>query len=84
MSGQFQAPAALPGYPLDRRLGRSQSRSGRFGKEENLALPAPLWSKKMSRVQEYINALAKQSERLEQGYIEGQKLLNFKGKRYIG
>jgi hypothetical protein len=28
-----------PRYPLDRRLGESQSRSGRCGEEKHLALP---------------------------------------------
>jgi hypothetical protein len=40
VSGQFHAPAALPPekspwYPLDRRLGGPQSRSGRGGEEKN-------------------------------------------------
>jgi hypothetical protein len=40
VSGQLHAPAALPPgkepwYPLDRRLGGSQSRSGRGGEEKN-------------------------------------------------
>jgi hypothetical protein len=42
VSGQLHAPAALtpkervPGtYPLDRRLGGPQSRSGRVGEEKN-------------------------------------------------
>jgi hypothetical protein len=40
MSGQLHAPAALhqgksPWYPLDRRLGGPQSRSGRGGEEKN-------------------------------------------------
>jgi hypothetical protein len=40
VSGQFHAPAALPQgkgpwYPLDRRLGGPQSRSGRGGEEKN-------------------------------------------------
>jgi hypothetical protein len=41
MSGQLQAPASLPpgNYPLDGRLGRPQSRSGRYGEEKN---PLPL------------------------------------------
>jgi hypothetical protein len=39
-SGQLHAPAALPTgksswYPLDRRLGGPQSRSGRGGEEKN-------------------------------------------------
>jgi hypothetical protein len=43
LSGQFHAPAALsrgksPRYPLDRRLGGPQSRSGRGGEEENTPL----------------------------------------------
>jgi hypothetical protein len=44
VSGQFHAPAALPPgkypwYPLDRRLGGSQSRSGRGGEEKNSRPP---------------------------------------------
>jgi hypothetical protein len=40
VSGQLHAPAALtqeisPCYPLDRRLGGLQSRSGRGGEEKN-------------------------------------------------
>jgi hypothetical protein len=40
VSGQFHAPAALPQgksplYPLDRRLGGLESRSGRCGEEKN-------------------------------------------------
>jgi hypothetical protein len=40
MSGQLQAPAALPHekgpwYPLDSRVGGHQSRSGRGGEEKN-------------------------------------------------
>jgi hypothetical protein len=40
VSGQLHAPAALspekiPWYPLDRRLGGLQSRSGRGGEEKN-------------------------------------------------
>jgi hypothetical protein len=40
VSGQVHAAAALtpgkePRYPLDRRLGGPQSRSGRDGKEKN-------------------------------------------------
>jgi hypothetical protein len=42
VSGQLHAPAALPPgkeplvwYPLDRRLGGPQSRSGRDGEEKN-------------------------------------------------
>jgi hypothetical protein len=43
MSGQLHAPAALlrgknPRYPLGRRLGGPQNRSGRRGEEKNLAL----------------------------------------------
>jgi hypothetical protein len=43
MSGQLHAPAALtpgkePRYPLDRRLGGPQSRSGR--REEKILVPA--------------------------------------------
>jgi hypothetical protein len=44
VSGQLHAPAALPPgkspwYPLDRRLGGPQSRSGRGGEEKNFLLP---------------------------------------------
>jgi len=44
VSGQLHALAALPPwkspwYPLDRRLGGSQSRSGRGGEEKNSQLP---------------------------------------------
>jgi hypothetical protein len=44
VSGQLHAPAALPPgkslwYPLDRRLGGPQSRSGRGGEEKNPQLP---------------------------------------------
>jgi hypothetical protein len=40
VSGQFHAPAALPPgkelrYPLDRRLGGPQSRSGRGGEKNS-------------------------------------------------
>jgi hypothetical protein len=40
MNGQLHAPAALPPgkehrYPLDRRLGGPQSRSGHSGEEKN-------------------------------------------------
>jgi hypothetical protein len=43
VSGQFHVPAALPAekkapYPLDRRLGRAQSRSGHCAEEKNLSL----------------------------------------------
>jgi hypothetical protein len=43
VSGQFHAQAALPSrkepqYPLDRRLGGPQSRSGRRGEEKILTL----------------------------------------------
>jgi hypothetical protein len=43
MSGQLHAPAALlqgksTRFPQNRRLGESQSRSGSYGEEENLAL----------------------------------------------
>jgi hypothetical protein len=43
VSGQFRAPAALlpvksPWYPLDRRLGGNQSRSGHGGEEKNSQL----------------------------------------------
>jgi hypothetical protein len=45
VSSQIHAPTALPKtksprYPLDRSLGRPQSRSERFGEEKNL-LPLP-------------------------------------------
>jgi hypothetical protein len=45
VSGQLHAPAAYsqgksPWYPLDRRLGGPQSRSGRGG-EENNSQPPP-------------------------------------------
>jgi hypothetical protein len=36
VSGQVHAPAALPQYLLDRRLGGSQSQSGYCGEEKNL------------------------------------------------
>jgi hypothetical protein len=41
VSDQFHAPATLPReksprYPLDRKLGGPQSRSGRRGEEKNL------------------------------------------------
>jgi hypothetical protein len=41
VSGQLHAPTALPPgkeppYPLDKRLGGPQSRSGRYGEERNL------------------------------------------------
>jgi hypothetical protein len=44
VGGQFHAPAALPPgkeprYPLDRRLGGPQSRSGRGGEEKNSQSP---------------------------------------------
>jgi hypothetical protein len=44
MSGQLQAPAALfpgksPWYPLDRRVGGPQSRSGHGGEEKNSQPP---------------------------------------------
>jgi hypothetical protein len=44
VSGQLHAPAALlprkgPWYPLDRKLGGSQSRSGRGGEEKNSQPP---------------------------------------------
>jgi hypothetical protein len=44
MSGQLHAPAALLPrkniwYPLDRRLGGTQSRSGRGGEEKNSQPP---------------------------------------------
>jgi hypothetical protein len=45
VSGKLHAPAALPPekesrYPLDRRLGGPQSRSGRGGEEKN-SQPSP-------------------------------------------
>jgi hypothetical protein len=46
VSGQLHAPAALPPgkdtlvYPLDRRLGGPQSRSGRGGREKNSQPPS--------------------------------------------
>jgi hypothetical protein len=51
VSDQLHAPAALfpgkePWYPLDRRLGGSQSRSGRGGEEKNFQPPPgiePWW-----------------------------------------
>jgi hypothetical protein len=44
VSGQIHAPAALPSgkeprFPLDRRLGGPQSRSGRGGEEKNSQPP---------------------------------------------
>jgi hypothetical protein len=44
VSGQLHAPATLPRgksppYPLDRKLGGSQSRSGRDGEEKNSQPP---------------------------------------------
>jgi hypothetical protein len=44
VSGQLHSPAALPPeketpYPLDRRLGEPQSRSGRGGEEKNSQPP---------------------------------------------
>jgi len=44
VSGQLQAPAALPQgkspwYPLNRRLGGTQSRSGHGGEEKNSQPP---------------------------------------------
>jgi hypothetical protein len=44
MSGQLHAPAALPPekdprYPLDRRVGGPQSRSGRGGEKKNSEPP---------------------------------------------
>jgi hypothetical protein len=49
VSGHFHAPAALPSekppppqpYPLGRRLGVSQSRSGHGGEEENITSFTP-------------------------------------------
>jgi hypothetical protein len=45
VSGHLHAPAALPQgkspwYPLDRRLGEPQSRSGRGGEEKNSQPPS--------------------------------------------
>jgi hypothetical protein len=45
VSGQLHDPAALPPgkeirYPLDRRLGRPQSRSGSGGEEKNSQPPS--------------------------------------------
>jgi hypothetical protein len=47
VSGQLHAPAALlrrksPWYPLDRKLGGPQSRSGHSGKAKEI--PAPAWN----------------------------------------
>jgi hypothetical protein len=47
VNGQLHAPAALPQgkslwYPLDRRLGGPQSRSGRGGEEKNSQPPTEL------------------------------------------
>jgi hypothetical protein len=44
VSGQLHAQATLskeksPGYPMDRRLGGPQSRSGRGGEEKNSQTP---------------------------------------------
>jgi hypothetical protein len=39
VSDQLHAPTALPPYPLDRRLGGSQSRSERCGEEKNSQPP---------------------------------------------
>jgi len=44
VSGQLHTPAALPAgknpwYPLDRRLGGPQSRSGRGGEEKHFQSP---------------------------------------------
>jgi hypothetical protein len=40
VSGQFHVPAALPLYPLARKLGGPQSQSGRCGKKKQY-LPLP-------------------------------------------
>jgi hypothetical protein len=37
--GQLQAPAVLPRYPLDRRFGGLQSRSGRSEEKNSQLLP---------------------------------------------
>jgi hypothetical protein len=44
VSGQLHAPTALPpgkapSYPLDRKLGEPQSRSGRGGEDKNSQPP---------------------------------------------
>jgi hypothetical protein len=39
VSGRIHAQAALPWYPLDRRLGGPQNRSGRGGEEKNSQSP---------------------------------------------
>jgi hypothetical protein len=44
VSGQLHTPAALPPgkgpwYPMDRRLGGPQNRSGRGGEEQNSRTP---------------------------------------------
>jgi hypothetical protein len=68
VSGQLHAPAALPPgnhprYPLERRLGGPQSRSGRCGEENNLALsgiePWPSSSTELSRLFQYTFSLLK-------------------------
>lgn len=51
VTGQFQAPAALPGerallYQLNRKLNASQNRSGRFVEEKNI-LPLPRFEPQM-------------------------------------
>jgi hypothetical protein len=38
VSGHLQAPVALPRYPLDRRLGGPQSRSGQWRVEKHFFL----------------------------------------------
>jgi hypothetical protein len=38
LRGEFHVPAALPQYPLDRRLGGPQSWSQCCGEEKNFAL----------------------------------------------
>jgi hypothetical protein len=54
VSGQLHAPTALPQgkspcYPLDRRLGGHQSRSGRGGEEKNSQLPPEIEPKNPDR-----------------------------------
>jgi hypothetical protein len=55
VSGQLHAPSALPlgkspRYPLDRRLGGPQSRSGRRGEEKILGLNVKKSPKKLSEL----------------------------------
>lgn len=38
-SNRFTSGESAPGYSLSRRLGGPYSRSGSFGKEENLSIP---------------------------------------------